>query len=516
MKMTKILLFQKDFTNQGNDRLFLWSNNVGRAIQSEQLVLEEELLICHDYWLIAPSIYKATHRLPKHVVDVEVFRQSIGGAKIDRSSREQKSVAHYLSDICEKEVLDKYMEIFTKKADLDEESFFKIAPILEKQWGRLCELAKNVGELERQIEIEIPIFNYMTSQAVRGIRIDKAKLRAHKKSLEHDYFMSLKRFATSYNLPFEVPSDEDVCEYLEPKGFDFSGVSIDYVLKFVPMQDNFANDLLALRKTADSRDVLSAMSVNHTHAFPIVDIFGTITSRIYYKDPALQHISKKHRDIIIPDEGFEFSYVDYDQFEVGIMAALSGDKKLLELYNDSDIYLTISNFLFQSSEHRKIAKRLFLSYAYGMSMKGLMDAANAQGAERGIVKDFFRQFSTFEKWKDSINSEYKNSGRIGTILGNNLIRKNKGELTQKEKRSSVSQVVQGTASLIYKKTLLRLKDEHEISIKLPMHDAALIQHPPTYDKNRLTTIFSDVMTQHFNGIITGKASIEPFYKPQRD
>lgn len=512
--MTKILLFQKDFTNQGKDRLFLWSNGVGREIHPENLVQDEGLLVCHDYWLIAPSIQNATQCLPKNVVDVEVFRQSISGARIDRSSREIKSIAHSLADICEKEKINKYMDAFTRKTELDIESYFNIAPELERYWVRLCEHAKNVGELDRQTEIEIPIFNYMVSQAVRGIGIDKNKLRSHKKSLERDLFMSLKNFATSYNLPFEVPSDEDVCEYLEPRGFDFSGVSLDYVLKFIPMQDNFAADLLALRKTADTRNVLAAMSVNKSRAFPIVDIFGTVTSRIYYKDPALQHISKKHRDIIIPDEGFEFSYVDYDQFEVGIMAALSNDKILLDLYTDSDIYLTISKKIFQTHSHRKTAKRLFLSYAYGMPLKGLMDAANAQGAERGLVKDFFKQFSTFEKWKESINVEYKESGRIGTTLGNYLVRKETGELSKKEKRSSVSQVVQGTASLIFKKALLRLKEERDITIKLPMHDAALIQHPPTYDKNRLIEIFSEVMTQHFNGAIVGKASIEPFYNTQ--
>ncbi|WP_439671003.1 DNA-directed DNA polymerase family A palm domain-containing protein [Cupriavidus necator] len=510
--MAKIFLFQKDFTNNGGDKLFIWANGEGTEVSPGTLANEEGELLCHDYWLIAPSIYKATGKLPPQIIDIEDFRLSIHGEKINRKSREQRSIFDALSDICDEQQLARYIDIFNRKSEFEAPIYFGIAPYIEQQWKRLADQAESLGEFKRYTEVERPVFNYLVSNAVRGIRIEIEKLREHKQSLEHQYYMALKRFAIAYNLPFEVPSDEEVREYLAPKGFDFSGVSLDYVLKFVPMHDSFAEDLLALRKLAESQNVLAAIPLSRPQVFPVVDIFGSVTSRIYYRDPALQNLSKRHRDILIPDDGFELSYVDYDQFEVGIMAALSEDPKLLELYQATDLYLEVAEKIFGNTDKRKIAKRLFLSYAYGMKLKGLMDAASPHGAQRAAVRDFFRQFSAFEKWKEDIAKEYESTGRIGTVNGNYLVRKSVGTLTDKERRSSVSQVVQGTASLIFKKALLRLKEEREVTVKLPMHDAVLVQHPPGSDTTKLPRLFAETMTEHFEGKIAGKASLEPFFE----
>src|SRR5690606_1445660 len=207
---------------------------------------------------------------------------------------------------------------------------------------------------------------------------------------------------------------------------------------------------------AASRMVLNAIPLSQKRIFPIVDAFGSVTSRIYYKDPSLQNLSKRHRNIISPDEGMALSYVDFGQFEAGIMGALSQDKHMLELFSSGDLYALAAEKIFADTDRRKAAKRLFLSYAYGMKRKSLIDAAVGFGAEREAAKNFFNQFSRFEQWKSEIWSEFQTNGRVGTAFGNYLSRASSAELTEKEKRSAVSQVVQGTASLIFKKALLKL------------------------------------------------------------
>ena len=110
--------------------------------------------------------------------------------------------------------------------------------------------------------------------------------------------------------------------------------------------------------------------------------------------------------------------------------------------------------------------------------------------------------------------EFKRNGRIGTSLGNYLNRTREGELSESEKRSAVSQVVQGTASLIFKKALLRLSQETEVELKIPMHDAALVQHAKDYDPANLVRIFAEVLSAHFSNRIQGKASLEAFVPPE--
>lgn len=72
-------------------------------------------------------------------------------------------------------------------------------------------------------------------------------------------------------------------------------------------------------------------------------------------------------------------------------------------------------------------------------------------------------------------------------------------------------MVQGTASLIFKKALLRLREVPGIDFKIPMHDAVLVQHPIGFDRSVLTRIFCEAMTEHFGGAITGKASLENYF-----
>ena len=193
------------------------------------------------------------------------------------------------------------------------------------------------------------------------------------------------------------------------------------------------------------------------------------------------------------------------------MGALSEDEKMIELFSSGDLYAFVAEKIFADISKRKAAKRLFLSYAYGMKRKNLIDAAVGFGAQRDSAKNFFNQFSRFEQWKLEIWSEFYKNGRIGTNFGNFLSRVGSQELTEKEKRSAVSQVVQGTASLIFKKALLRLSLLSHVELKVPMHDAVLFQHPADFDPQEVAALFANAMTEHFGGKINGKASVTDFF-----
>lgn len=509
--MKKALLFVVDYTDRGCDRFFLWSGDSILEVTADELVKEAGELVCHDYWLIAPNIFKKTKRLPACVTDVEELRISISGRREDREARDQVDISRSLAEFTSEEILRSYKSIFNRKTPLDIVVLCAIGPALLKCAEKTESEARAANEWKRYVEIERPVADYLIRSAADGIAICEHKLRTHKGQIDFDYYLALKTFSATYGMHLEMPSDEVVINYLEPKGFDFSGVNVNYVLNFVQMQDLFAEDLLRLRKIAGSRKVLAAIPYSQKRIFPIVDWFGSITSRIYYKDPSLQNLAKTHRDVLMPDPGKAFSYVDFDQYEAGIMAALSGDQNLLQLYANGDLYDLAAKEIFNDSGKRKEAKRLFLSYAYGMKRKNLVDAAYASGAERKATRDFFDQFREFEQWKVSLTNEFERESKIGTVLGNYLVRDQKDELTAKEKRSAVSQVVQGTASLIFKKVLLELRNEEQVQLKVPMHDAALFQHPIGFDTTVIVDMFSRVMTEHFGSTINGKSSLAQFF-----
>lgn len=509
-RQKKSLIFIRDYTEQGGDSFFLWANGELIEVSAKQLVDEDSELVCHDYWLIAPTLFKATSTLPKIITDIDDLRISTSGDRSDRESREKIDITKYLGKFIDEVIIKKYKDIFNRKSPIANDILAKTGEALLSLSIEIEENAVAADEWERFTQIERPVNDYLIRSTAIGIAIDTEKLRAHKNKLDFDYYMALKKFSAKHNMPLEIPSEEEIICHLEPKGFDFSGVTVDYILKFIPTQDNFSEDLLNLMKIAKSRKVLNAIPLSQKRIFPIADSFGSITSRIYFKDPSLQNLSKQHRDILTPDEGKIFSYVDYEQYEAGIMAALSGDPTLKKLYSDGDLYEFAAEAIFKNKNNRKQAKRLFLSYAYGMKRKSLYDAAVSYGAERQAAKNFFNQFNVFEEWKKAVVLEYQDKGRISTSLGNHMKRTRSGNITEQEKRSAVSQLVQGTASLIFKKTLLNLSNEPMIELKVPMHDAILFQHPESFDANIVADIFRRTMTEHFGSTIIGKASLSQF------
>lgn len=252
------------------------------------------------------------------------------------------------------------------------------------------------------------------------------------------------------------------------------------------------------------------MPLSTRRAFPIVDVAGTVTSRVIYRNPALQNLAKRYRNIFVADEGMRLGYIDYAQFEVGVMAMLSGDQVMRKLYESGDLYARVAEEIFESADRRKDAKKLFLSFAYGMKLKQLADAAAAEGAVRQRATVFFRQFEVFENWRGEVAATYLKDGRIGTSFGNYAIRTQTGDLSPKERRSCVSQVVQGTASLIFKKALIQISEEASVEVLLPMHDAIFFQHREAYDAQKVQQIFERTFERHFDGAIKAKATLGAF------
>jgi DNA polymerase I-like protein with 3'-5' exonuclease and polymerase domains len=217
--------------------------------------------------------------------------------------------------------------------------------------------------------------------------------------------------------------------------------------------------------------------------FPLFDTMGTVTGRILTVDPQLQHLAKRYRSIIRPRAGHRLVYVDYSQFEPNIMASICNDPQLLALCEEGDLYEKLSTEIFGSREHRKVCKLLFLAYSYGKQISTLPDFVSGllpstEAGAPSITATFTSLFSGVERWKDTVHATLKQEGKIGTLLGNYRYRTICGDLDPKERRWAISQVVQGTGSLVLKRLISRLASElPHVAVLLPMHDALLVEVP---------------------------------------
>jgi DNA polymerase I-like protein with 3'-5' exonuclease and polymerase domains len=507
----RLLLFMKDFTGRGADAFYWFQDGQLQETDAASVVEFPGLVVCHDFWMIRDALFDRTGTLPGTIIDVDEFRISISGVPEERLAREKHDLTTQLGRYgAEQEVRDTYQKMFNKGVPFDGGVATKAAAAITAMYLDLCEQASADGELERFLSVEVPAYRLLQLSMSAGISIDTAGLSDKRAQAEHDYFLLLKDYSAKHDMALELPSRRAIEAKLLKEGFELDEVSVEYLLEFVPHQRDFGGDTLELLALGTARRVLGSLTLSTDSTRPVVDVFGSRTSRVQLRSPSLQNIPKRYRSIIIAHGDAQLGYVDFDQFEVGIMAALSGDEELKRLYAAGDMYEFFATKHLGLVGNRKAAKQLFLSYAYGMSRKALVDAAVSLGVDRQKAKEAFRLFQRYEDWKKGVWAEFQSSGRVATILGNHYRRVGRGQLTGKEQRSAVSQVVQGTASLIFKRALLAAASIDDMRIVLPMHDALLFEHTLADTPARVVAAFEGVMTEVLGGRVAGKASISEF------
>ncbi|MBU3078854.1 DNA polymerase [Sphingomonas quercus] len=508
---SRLLLFIKDFTGRGADAFYWFQDGRVQETDAASVVTFPGIVVCHDFWMIRDALFDSTGTLPGTIIDIDELRISISGIPEERLAREKRDVTALLGQYgAEQEVRDTYQKMFNKGVPFDGTVAASAAMAIAAMYLDLCAQASVEGELERFFSVEVPAYRLLQLSMSAGISIDTAGLSDKRMQAEHDYFLLLKDYSAKHDMPLETPSRRAIEAKLLKEGFELDEVSVEYLLEFVPHENDFGGDTIALLALGTARRVLGSLTLSTDITRPVVDVFGSRTSRVQLRSPSLQNIPKRYRSIITAHGDAQLGYVDFDQFEVGIMAALSDDEELKRLYAAGDMYELFATTHLGLIGNRKASKQLFLSYAYGMTRKALVDAAVSLGVDRQKAKEAFRLFQRYEDWKRGVWTEFQTAGRVATILGNHYRRTGGGQLTRKEQRSAVSQVVQGTASLIFKRALLAAASIEDVRVVLPMHDALLFEHTLADTPGGVVEAFERAMSEVLGGRVSGKASISDF------
>ncbi len=509
--MATIFSFIKD--NSGNDssRYFLSDDTGFREASASDVVAVDDILISHDYWMICGELFKHTGKLPTRVVDLDEYRVFTSKRPGIRKEREKHDLVEYIKNHSQLfiDTAVRYKKIFYAEADVVLSVIDNFHQLLLFYYIEICRLAFANGEFSRFFDIELPCQRIAAEITALGIPISTEKLSEFKADASHEYYLKLKYISDTFNVPLQVPNRTEIDEFAISKKVDLKDYSHEFVFNYHPAVREFAKSVTELRELNTTRGVLNSVAVKSKRVHPIVDTQGSRTSRLSLSSPYLQNIAKKYRSIIVADKDMDLCYVDFDQFEVGIMAALSRDPKLLELYAMPDMYESFQIEHLKGEGNRKSAKVLFLAYAYGMKLKHLQLVGLDFNIKREVIKNAFKPFKEYEKWKLRNFDALNHKGYVSTSFGNRFYKKNI-QVSVKDKLSAISQVVQGEGSLIFKKTLLQLAETEDVGILLPMHDALLFQHALPATPQKVCGIFENMMTSHFNGLIQGKASIEEF------
>ena len=190
---------------------------------------------------------------------------------------------------------------------------------------------------------------------------------------------------------------------------------------------------------------------------PVIKGFASSTGRIFLRDPALQNLSRKYRNLLKADldKDWRYEYIDFGQFEAGILAGLTKNERLQKLYEEDRMYEQLGDM---AKTDRDTAKIYFYCFIYG-----------------GVVRKGTERFFESYKLKNTVNKvvdEAIKLGYVATPFGCKRVIND-----ENDRHWILNHYIQGTSSLIFKQALLNVNSvfSDKVQLVLPVHDAALFK-----------------------------------------
>lgn len=232
----------------------------------------------------------------------------------------------------------------------------------------------------------------------------------------------------------------------------------------------------------------------------------TSTGRLSSKNPNLQNIpirteiGKSVRKAFIASEGKVLLKADYSQIELRIIAALSNDEKMLEVFRTGgDIHKATAEEL---KCDRRTAKIVNFGIIYGISAYGLSQTLRVPEKEaQEFIDRYFGTYKGVKNYCDQIVQKAVEEGKVETYYGRvRLMPELKSKIKQVYnfgRRAAMNTPVQGTAADLIKLAMIGAEDKNlvntdDIKLILQVHDELVFEVKENLAKKYLK-IIKDLM-----------------------
>jgi DNA polymerase-1 len=203
---------------------------------------------------------------------------------------------------------------------------------------------------------------------------------------------------------------------------------------------------------------------------------GTTTGRMSSRDPNLQNIPAEAkrgqaiRRAFIARPEYLFAAFDYSQIEMRVLAVLSGDKALLEMFRaGGDIHTQVASRVFNiaegevSKEQRRQAKVINFGIIYGMGVNALKQNL---GTDRATAQTFynryFEAFPTIRDYFEKVKTDALKLGFTETMFGRRrylpALRSPVPFVRASAERMALNAPLQGSAADIVKLAIIRVDE----------------------------------------------------------
>jgi DNA polymerase-1 len=223
----------------------------------------------------------------------------------------------------------------------------------------------------------------------------------------------------------------------------------------------------------------------------------TATGRLSSSDPNLQNIPTRTdlgqllRTAFVAEEDCKLVSADYSQIDLRVVAHVSEDKKMIELFHKGeDIHRATAaeiNNLTPSQvtdKIRRTAKELNFGVIYGMGSFGFAARAGIPRDDaKRFIDTYFEKFQGVAKYMQGIREFAKTNGYVETEIGRRRyipeINSSNFQLQSAAERMAINMPIQGLASDIMKIAMLHVAKEFEnnpdVRMLLQVHDEIILE-----------------------------------------
>ncbi len=398
--------------------------------------------------------------------------------------------------------LDQALRYAAEDADATLQIHQKIFPSLAE---------KNLLDLYR--DIELPLCQTLARMERHGVKIDTEYLSDLNNRLK-DELESLKySIYERAGQEFNINSPQQLSKVL------FEDLGINIAKK--KTKTGFSTDASVLEKIARfepiGQDLLAYRTKNkliNTYLEVLPTLINSKTGRIHTSynqaiaatgrlastNPNLQNIpirdedGRKIRKAFIPEKDSLLISADYSQVELRFLAHLSGDERLIEVFNASgDIHTETAAAVYEvpvnevDAEQRRAAKAINFGIIYGMGAFRLSQEINVpQKQAKQFIEAYFAKYPGIQKYMDDTIAFCLENGWVETMFGRRRLipdinSRNKMAKTGAE-RVAINSRIQGSAADLIKIAMINIQNKieshyPEAKMIMQVHDELVFEVP---------------------------------------
>ena len=224
----------------------------------------------------------------------------------------------------------------------------------------------------------------------------------------------------------------------------------------------------------------------------------TATGRLSSSDPNLQNIpvrtevGRRIRRAFVAQPGYQLVVADYSQIELRVLAHLSDDPNLKQVFLDNrDIHTQTAAWMFGlvpeqvQPQQRRAAKTVVFGVLYGMSAHRLAGELQISFAEaEQFIERYFESYPMVRAWIHDTLETARQRGYVETLWGRrrfvadlNAANRNIREAAE---RMAFNMPIQGTAADLIKRAMVRLDPllpAYQSHLLLQVHDELILEAP---------------------------------------